>query len=99
MRRIQYNVLGAGWRNYETAKDYPMHRRSVRSTTHPTNLPFWSTEPDGLGSDNIASPKVNGRSSERRLTSSGNKYKTWDEIDLEQRRVAIRKAEAKSTKY
>ncbi|OXG55023.1 hypothetical protein C355_00380, partial [Cryptococcus neoformans Th84] len=20
-------------------------------TTHPTNLPFWSTEPDGLGSD------------------------------------------------
>ncbi|OWZ70096.1 hypothetical protein AYX14_04498 [Cryptococcus neoformans] len=63
------------WGEEETAKDYPMHRRSVRSTTHPTNLPFWSTEPDGLGSDNIASPKVNGRSSERRLTSSGNKYK------------------------
>lgn len=42
------------------------------------------SSPDLNFIDNIASPKVNGRSSERRLTSSGNKYKTWDEIDLEQ---------------
>ncbi|AFR92511.1 hypothetical protein CNAG_07357 [Cryptococcus neoformans var. grubii H99] len=44
-------IMRPGGREYEAAKDYPARRRSVRPTTHPTNLPFWSTEPDGLGSD------------------------------------------------
>ncbi|OXC65489.1 hypothetical protein AYX13_05498 [Cryptococcus neoformans] len=40
------NVHWSWGDKYEAAKDYLARRRSVRSTTHPTNLPFWSTEPD-----------------------------------------------------